>query len=62
MYQVCLQHMILSYCVENGDLLGTEVDDGHWCSIMSHYQPSHTEPARIKDCNFKKRNARAGKK
>ena len=60
--EVCLQHVILGDGVENRQLLGAEMDDGHWISVVPQHHPAHTEAAGIVDCDFEERDARAGKK
>ena len=48
--------------MENRKLLGAKLHDGHWLSIVPHYQPSYTELARIEDCELEKRNSKTRKK
>lgn len=61
-YKEGLKHMVLRDCVKNGEMLGAELYDSFWLSIVSCDHPSQTEMGRIINCNLECWNGRARKK
>jgi hypothetical protein len=54
--------MILRYCMENGEVLGAEFQDGYWPFVMSHDHSSQAELTCIVDCNLEGRDRSAREK
>lgn len=51
-----LEHTILGGCVEDGEVLGAELHDGHKISVVACDPPSQTELGRIVHCKFEGRD------
>jgi hypothetical protein len=56
LYEERLEHMVLGDCVKDGEMLGAEVYDGHWISVVACDPPSQTELGRIVHCQFEGRD------
>jgi hypothetical protein len=51
-----LEHKVLGGCVEDGEVLGAELHDGHWISVVARDPPSQTKLGRIVHCKFEGRD------
>lgn len=51
-----LEHMVLRDRVEDGEMLGAELDDRHWIPVVAGDPPAHTELGRIVHCEFEGRD------
>lgn len=52
MYDERLEHMILRNGVQDGEMLGTKLDDGHCFAVVTRHFSSHTELRCVVDCDF----------
>lgn len=52
MHEKCLKNMILRDSVQDRQMLGTELDDGHCLAVMTRYFPSRAELGCVVDCDF----------
>jgi hypothetical protein len=59
MYEERLEHMVLRDSVEDGEMLGAELDDGHCFAVVACDFSSHTELGCVVDSGFENRNCGA---
>lgn len=60
MYEERLKNMTLRDSVQDGEMLGTKLDDGHCFTIVTRDFSSHTELSCVVDCDFEHGDRGAG--
>lgn len=61
-YEERLKHTVLRDCMENREVLGAELYDGHWVSVVARDPPSQTELSCIIHCKLEGRGGSTGQK
>jgi hypothetical protein len=62
MYEKRLKDMILRNRMEDGEMLGAKLDDGHCFAVVARDFSSHTELGCVVNCDFEDGDCGAGQK